>query len=253
MENSFSLGARLLQLHKQWNFALSSPANRTVALLLLVAGITFPALAATSVTGDQLEQILVAAHGKRDAKVAKQLLGLELTERLSTTRFSSFREDLPGSKTRQALMALADMSAFLDLPATEIPVIAKPDPEAQHEMISLMMNYVKTTIHQLPNFFATRLTTSFQRNLSSGDSALHPNGRHSAIVLYRDGEEKLNSIGSESKVPKRTTSGEFGPILMTALLDAAQGNLMWSHWEQGATGAAAVYRYAVAAESRITW
>jgi hypothetical protein len=235
-----------------------------LALLLLMAGFTFPAFAATSVTGNQLEQFLVAAHGKPDAKVAKQLLGLELTERLSATRFSGFREDLPGSKARRALMALADMSAFLDLPATEILVIAKPDPEAQHKMISLMMNYVKTTIHQLPNFSATRLTTSFQRNLSSSDSALHPDGRHSGIVLYRDGEERLNSIGSESKVPGLTksggfgpilmtvpgltTSGEFGPILMTALLDAARGNLMWSHWEQAATGPAAVYRYAVPAE-----
>jgi hypothetical protein len=264
MENGFPLGATLLQLFKRWTFVLSSPTKRTLALLLLMAGITFPALTATSVTCDQLEQFLVAAHGKKDAKVAKQLLELELTERLSTARFSGLRGDLPGSKARQALMALADMSAFLDLPATEIPAIAKPDPEAQHKMISLMMNYVKTTIHQLPNFFATRLTTSFQRNLSSGNSTLRPSGRHRGIVLYRDGEEKLNSIGSESKVrgltksgefgpilmtaPGLTTSGEFGPILMTALLDAARGNLMWSHWEQGATGPAAVYRYAVAIE-----
>jgi hypothetical protein len=264
MENGFPLGATLLQLYKRWTFAVSSPAKRTLALLLLMAGITFPALTATSVTGDQLEQLLVAAHGKPDAKVAKQLLGLELTERLSATRFAGLREGLPGSRARQALMALADMSAFLDLPAAEIPVIAEPDHEAQHKMISLMMNYVTTTIHQLPNFFATRLTTSFQRNLSSENTTLHPNGRHRGIVLYRDGEEKLNSVGSESKVPGLiksgefepilmpvpglTTSGEFGPILMTALLDAARGSLTWSHWEQRTTGPAAVYRYAVAVE-----
>jgi hypothetical protein len=54
---------------------------------------------------------------------------------------------------------------------------------------------------------------------------------------------------SNSKVPGLTTSGEFGPILAGAFLDAAQGNLMWSHWEQGGTGLEAVYRYAVTAET----
>jgi hypothetical protein len=230
------------------DFCLLFVRNRKVALLLFMAAIVFPALAAQSVTGDQLEQILVAAHGKPDAKVAKQLLGLELTERLSATRFSSFREGLSGPKARQALVALADMSAFLDLPTTEIPVTAKPDPEAQRKMISLMVNYIKTTIHQLPNFFVTRLTTSFQGNPSSGGQELHPDGKRSGIVVYRDGEENLNSTGAESNVPGLTTSGEFGPILAGAFLDAAQGNLMWSHWEQGGTGPQAVYRYAVAAE-----
>jgi hypothetical protein len=44
-----------------------------------------------------------------------------------------------------------------------------------------------------------------------------------------------------------TTIGEFGPILYVALVDSAQGNLTWSHWEQGAAAPEAVYRYAVIA------
>jgi hypothetical protein len=248
MENNFPFEATLLQLYKRWIFVCRSSANRKVALPLFMAAIAFPALGAQSVTGDQLEQILVAAHGKPDAKVAKQLLGLELTERLSAARFSSFREGLSGPKARQALVALADMSAFLDLPTTEIPVTAKPDPEAQRKMISLMVNYIETTIHQLPNFFATRLTTSFKANLSPADRALHLDGTRSGIILYRDGEEELNSTESNSKVPGLTSSGEFGPILAGAFLDAAQGNLMWRHWEPGGTGPDAVYRYTVTAE-----
>jgi hypothetical protein len=35
----------------------------------------------------------------------------------------------------------------------------------------------------------------------------------------------------------------------TAILDAGQGNLKWSHWEQGNAGAEAVYRYAVDAHN----
>ena len=44
-----------------------------------------------------------------------------------------------------------------------------------------------------------------------------------------------------------TTAGEFGPILYVVLVDSAQGNLTWSHWEQGAAAPEAVYRYAVIA------
>jgi VWFA-related protein len=39
--------------------------------------------------------------------------------------------------------------------------------------------------------------------------------------------------------------GEFGPILSTVLLDAAQSKLAWSHWEQGASGPVAVFGYSV--------
>ena len=41
------------------------------------------------------------------------------------------------------------------------------------------------------------------------------------------------------------TSGEFGGILQTALLDGAQSKLAWSHWEQGAHGPEAVFAFEV--------
>jgi hypothetical protein len=41
------------------------------------------------------------------------------------------------------------------------------------------------------------------------------------------------------------TRGEFGPILSMVLEDALQRGLSWSHWEQGASGPLAVFRYDV--------
>jgi hypothetical protein len=90
---------------------------RKLTLLLFLMGIAFPAFATKRVTVEQLEQVLVAAHGKPDAEVARQLSDLELAERLSSATLSRWEAELPGTEARQALIALADISAFLDLPA----------------------------------------------------------------------------------------------------------------------------------------
>jgi hypothetical protein len=143
-------------------------------------------------------------------------------------------------------MVLTDMSAFLELPAAEIPPLAQPDPEAQRKMIALTVDYASKTIHQLPNFYATRVTTTFQDNPSLDDSkksnpraipdlmlvskTLHLVGRYSAAVHYRKGREEIHAEAAQSSPQGLTTSGEFGPILSTSLLDAAQGHLVWSHW-----------------------
>lgn len=235
---------------------------RKLAILLFVAGIALPAVAAKRVTVEQLEKVLAAAHGKPDAKVAQQLANLELTERLSATKLSRMDADLPGPDSRRSLMVLADVSAFLDPPATEIPATAPPDLAAQRQMMAEAVDYASKTIHQLPNFFATRDTIRFEdtppRQLDNGTVSgtfspyqpLHPVARSSDTVLFRDGKEVVDSEaakdqGSESTSTGLTAWGEFGPILSTVLVDAAQGKLGWSHWEQGAAGPRAVFSYAV--------
>lgn len=61
---------------------------RKLALLLLLAGTVPPAFSAKHVTLDTVDQLLIHAHGKPDARVAKQLFGLELTERVSSARLA---------------------------------------------------------------------------------------------------------------------------------------------------------------------
>ena len=228
---------------------------RRSAVLILLAGITLPAFAAKRVTVEQLEQVLAAARGKPDAEVAQQISDLELTERLSAEKLSQFKDGLPGDKAYQNLLILANRSAFLDLPASDIPAMPAPDLAEQRRIMSLAVGYITRTIPQLPDFFATRTTKHFedtpllQRATDSvAYQPLHFVGSSSETVLYRDGRETVDA-GPLKKTaapdPGLTTWGVFGPILGTVVVDAARSKLSWSHWEKGSTGTEAVFSYAV--------
>jgi hypothetical protein len=231
---------------------------RRIAFLLLLFAIALPGFAGNPISVAQLEQLLAAAPTQSDAHVAGKLSNLKLTQRLNSVKLSRWLNSLPGPKSQQALLALADMSAFLDLPPAEIPATAAPDSAAQRRMLSLSHDYISKTIRQLPNLFATRATTSYQESLwehwraESGlirYQPLHPVGRYSADVLYRDGGEEAHPQAAKhtQRPPGLETSGEFG-LLGTVLEDAVQGKLSWSHWEQGAAGLVAVYLYSVPPE-----
>ncbi len=241
---------------------------RRLTFLLLMVGIAQSVCAAKRVTVEQLERLLTADHGKQDAKVAQQLANLELSERLSAAKLTRWEADLPGPGSRQALVALADSSAFLNPPVPEMPATAPPDAAAQRQIVALAVNYAGKTIAKLPDFFATRDTIRFEdtppRQMDTGSLSdvgsvsgtftpyqpLHPVARASDVVFYRDGKEVVDSDAandkqSESATSGLTTWGEFGPVLTTVLVDAAQGTVSWSHWEQGAAGPLAVFSYAV--------
>ena len=245
---------------------------RKITLLLLLAGIATAAFAQKDltpqsllrqITVQQLEQLLSAAHGKADADVARQLSGLDLTERFSTVRLSRWDKKLPGSKSRRALVALADESAFLNLPPADIPAAAAPDLAAQRRMMALTVDYITKGVH-LPNFFATQITNSFQDEpgrpdkvqaesfplRATSDESLQFVNRDHSTILYGTGWEVRSSAAPFApNAQGLNASVRFGPILGTAMLDAANHTLIWSHWEQGATGPEAVFTYSVPAET----
>jgi len=247
------------------------------ALLLFLVASAMPSIAAPpyrtngpeAISVAQLEQDLGAAQGKSDAEVAQQLAGLELTERLSAARYARLRLNLPGEKSQQELLILADRSAFLDLPPAEIPDKAKPDAATQRQIMALTVKYVTSILQQLPNFFATRDTTSFEDRpqqdvqgetglVSYSYLPLHVAGRSSRTVVYRDGQESVDKGAGktgkqESRAQGLDSYGEFGPILSMVLLDAAQSKLFWSHWEQSADGVVGVFGYEVPAQKSHYW
>jgi VWFA-related protein len=233
---------------------------RKLVLGWLLAQVAVAAFAGKRVTVDQLERLVASEHGKSDGKVAQHLYDLELGERLSATKLANLEAALPGPESRRSLVALADQAAFLDPPAAEIPATAAPDLEAQRQMMARAVDYAANTMHQLPNLFATRDTIRFEDSPamqeSLGDNAvsgtfipyrpLQPVSRSSATVQYRDGQEVEQAEAADTSSSQGlNTSGEFGPILATVLGDAAKGTLTWSHWEQGAAGLQAVFRYSV--------
>jgi VWFA-related protein len=235
--------------------------HRISAFLILV-GMTLPTFAASRVSVQQLEQTINATQNSSDEGLARQLRDLHLTERLGSARLARLMTGLPGEKSRQALTALADEAAFLDPPAAEIPRAAAPSVTEQRRMMGLVVAYVSKTLPQLPNLFATRNTMHFldspqaykaQDELTTPFRPLHFTGAFSVNVLYRDGRERIdakNDHGKEEPPAENglNTWGEFGPILSTVLLDAAQNRLVWSHWEQGQSGLLAVVSYAVPKE-----
>ncbi len=201
-------------------------------------------LAAEPVTGAQLEALLAQATATPDNDLARQLGRLALTERLAPERLARCEAAVAGPRARQQLQALASAGAFLDLPAAEIPPAATPSVSAQRQMLALTVAYVTTTMHQLPNFSAVRTTDSF------GSAPGKPwvlDRRSSVPVVYRKGEELLAAAPEHGKALGQglLTSGEFGPILGTVLLDAAQSNLSWSRWERGSAGIEAVFGFSV--------
>jgi ferric-dicitrate binding protein FerR (iron transport regulator) len=210
------------------------------------------------VTVAQLVQALATARNRPDAEVARQLSGLELTERLNTARLAQLKADMPGDKAREQLVILADSAAFLDPPAAEIPADAAPDSAAAHQMLAQIVNYVNTTTRQLPNLMAVRDTTGFEDQPQEDEQGptgistmaampLHTVGRSSVTVTYRDHNEMVDKKAVKHGAPINglTTSGEFGPVLIVVVGDALQGKITWSRWEQGANGKEAVFLYAV--------
>ena len=242
---------------------------RRLILLALLAVLAVRANAAdhaSRVTVDELQQALAASENahRADGEVAEQLAGMELTERLSAARLARLKADLPGVKAQQALVALADMSVFLDPPDAEIPARPRPDAAGLRQMLVSLVNYVNTTVRQLPNFMATRDTTRFEdRPLQDVQGPvgmttliylpLHVVGRSNVLVAYRDGHEVLEKVAEKSKRGESQerglfTEGVFGPILSTVVGDALKGQITWSRWEEGASGTEAVFHYSVPKE-----
>lgn len=233
---------------------------RKVAFLMLLAEVTWHACAAQPVTVQQVEQLLAANSRQSDAALAKQLSTLELTERANSTRLANWQANAPGSHSREVLVVLADGSAFLDLPTADTLSQAPPDRAALGAIISRAINYVVKTMPRLPNFSATRATTHFEdkpqrmpssrASLPSGvrPEVLRRTSQFSVIVTYRDGHEVDDQKAgiNELKPPASLTSfGEFGPILEVVVGDAIHSKMTWAHWEQGADGPEAVFRYEV--------
>jgi len=232
-----------------------------LCVLLLLMTIVAPAFAANRATVEQLEQVLVTAITGPDEAAAKLLSNTELTQRLSTDRLTYWEEKLPGPKSRQSLLALADSSAFLHPPASELPADAAPDLVAQRQIMSLVVNYVSHTLQALPNFITTRSTAYFEDRPQEdvqeetgmavySYQPLQVVDKGSTQVTYRDGQEVVSTEKAADGKHKMANSGmiargTFGPILSVVLADAARNKLVWSHWERGVNGPRAVLSYSV--------
>ena len=212
------------------------------------------------ISTDELIQIVTAAQNMPDADLAQELTGVVLTDRVSRARLAEVMNRLPGDKSRMEVAMLADESIFLPPYPDAIAADASPDAAATRQMLVKMVNYVNTTVHQLPNLMATRFTNGFEdrpreeKLTSTGIESLdnlplHWVGSLNMKVTYRDRQEvEDKSVKAEKKgngVGGLMTAGEFGPVLSTVLSDALKGKITWARWEKSSDGTMAVFHYQV--------
>jgi hypothetical protein len=227
---------------------------RQFILLGLLTAMAFPTWAAKRVTVAQLEQALAttsAAH-KPDAEIARQIAGMKLSERITEATLSRLRAQLDtGSQAALALQLLADQSAFLDPPASELPATSVPDDATQQRMREAVRNYVAQTLPRLPNLLATRSTRRYDdspQELKKGGwqarLGLHLVDTSSREISVRDERGSLPSAVWQEQ-SGLISKGEFGSTLGMILSDTAKGKVTWSHWEQIAGDPAAVFQYSV--------
>lgn len=243
--------------------------RRTSLLLLSVSfAIALSASATDSpapqkVTEEQLSALLAAQAGASDTDLAQKLSTLQLGERLDASHFARLSRGLPGEKSRQAFAILVDQAFLLEPPAEDVVHDPQPDAASLRQMLVRVVDYVNSARHRLPNFIATRLTTSFEDRpkedvqestavVSYSYLPLHFVGRTSVDLTFRDGREveaqSKKKANGASRAHGLATVGEFGGFLSTVLADAVAGKIMWSRWEKGLSGTNAVFNYEVPKE-----
>lgn len=233
-----------------------------VAISFILVGL--PLMAADRLTVDDLRQALasrIAAH-ERDEDLARHIGTLELSERLTVPTLDAILANPSlGPKTRESLHLLADSSAFLNPPVSELPIKTAPDSAEQQKMMNAAVSFVATTFRHLPDFLALRETESFDNSpltvthsgWAPANAALHLSGKFQQEITYRGGREvgihSVTNTGVDTRQgtspPGLASTGEFGPVLATILRDASKGTVSWSHWEQTPAGLAAVFNYKV--------
>jgi VWFA-related protein len=236
------------------------------------------------VTVKELETLIANAHDVSRSELAHRLEGVQLTERLDSSKLAKLEKEVRGSNAREALEVVADESVFLAPPADEVLSTPPPDMATQRQILSDTISYINTTIPKLPDFSATRTTVQYHElppkpnqtwKTATGDGALHQGETATARIRFHDGKEQVEDqsvTGDQSLHPgetaqpqvenemnalqkpgseQLTTIGTFGPILVTIMTAATlpHNELEWSRWEQGEDGRLAVFRYRVPQET----
>jgi VWFA-related protein len=230
-----------------------------------------PNPAAQRVTVAQLEQILRKAYGagenvfggfergpagRSSEDERPKISQIELTERVAFAQLSQWSAEYTNRSLQQALIGVADASAFLDPPPAEIPKQAAPDRAAQERILDLAKDYLDNAVPKLPDFYATRTTVRYEDTplfnadkITADYQPLHVVEMSKAKVLYRNGKEVVESQGTEPDESSNSyliTHGAFGTLLAEVRQAMeTRGRMKWLRWERGPEGSRAVFQFEV--------
>lgn len=225
-------------------------------ILLVPLALALPAAASKPVTVAKLDRTLtaaVAAH-RSDAEVAHRIGGMVLSERLTEATLDRMAAHLaPGSQTELALRLLADQSAFLDPPASELPAKEAPDNAAQQTILAAARSYVALILPRVPELLARESTLRYDNSPQMPTAGGWPVRAGLHLV---DHSSREVSIATEQSAPAQASAewrdrtglvsgGEFASTLSMIVSDTAHGKIGWSRWEQTSAGLCAVFHFAV--------
>jgi hypothetical protein len=250
---------------------------KAIALFICLAAAAISGFAQNRVTVDQLEQRLAAEHGRSDKDVVHRLQNLQLTQRLSTARLEKLKSALPGTESRNTLIAVADLSETLGLPPSEIPPDPPPTPAEQQQMLARAVAAAETpATKSLPDFDATANITHFRNLRYVGVGPDDPACRLCVDPMMIKGE---NPIALLTPVPVVLSQGADGvairkgrniitrqrlawapdetvltgaeswdglyTVMSNLLQDLHAAQPEWARWEQGPAGKLAVFHFSV--------
>ena len=231
---------------------------RRLLVVALLVSMALPSLALKRATVSQLEEMLIDLHSahKQDGEISRQIGGMELSERLSDGTLDRLNKQFAvGSQTAVALQLLADQSAFLNLPATEVPSMPAPDSTTRDKQLEKARKFAAETLSSLTDLTATRIVFSFDDSPpavkgveTSERLRIHLAGTSKAEVSVSAERERESAGGGSAWLVEQgglIAGGEFGLTLSTVLGDIGQGRTTWSHWERSATRLISVFNYVV--------
>jgi VWFA-related protein len=226
------------------------------AIAVLLAA---PLLAASrAITVQQLSEMVASARASRrsDNDIARDIGRVELKERLTEAALANLSAD-QGERTRFALRLLADESAFLDPPASELPSQGPPDLAEQKTILARAGEYAVAYMRNLPDFVCSQTIHRFDDDPSAVHRKTDSAGRlheHDTIVseLTFNGGRESHNIRSVNGQPGfsaqsrqgLTTSGEFGAII-GSLFSGSAAQASWRRWEVIDGKRVAVFNYSV--------
>jgi hypothetical protein len=230
---------------------------RSGLLLALITALPIASRAAKHITVAQLTQTLAADVGAQpDAEIARRISGMELSERLTEATLARLAVTLSADpQAALTLQLLADQSAFLDPPASELPPTPAPDDPTKQRVLDAARSYVAQTLPRLPNLLATQSTNRYDDSpqvakkggwpVRAGLHLVDTSSRE--ITVYDETANRSATVASArwQEQVGLTSGGEFASTLGMILTDTLKGKVTWSHWEQTAAGQAAVYHYSV--------
>ncbi len=224
--------------------------------------------AGNSMSVDQLLDFVRSSLAMKydDAKIAKYVKGVTLTNKLDDKTIESLEAQGAGPKTVKALEALKSETADLKGPTqgpaakpitggpsasmpAQFPQPPAPNSVRQKEILEAMRNYANYYTQNLPNFLCVQVTNRFVS--FRGDDNWTKEDQILTKLSYTGGQEnyKVFSVNNQvvdtdmEKLGGAISSGEFGSLMKTIFTPKSEADFNWDHWGRLRGKVMAVFNY----------